>query len=61
MLITFIPGGFEGFFERGKDLGSPMTDAAAWQQINEQWDVQVVGPPLEGEGPAPRVLKGDTP
>ncbi len=53
LLITFVPGGFEGFFEQGKDIGSPMTDAAAWQQINERWDVQVVGPPLEGEGVAP--------
>ena len=53
LLITFIPGGFEGFFDAGKDLGSPMTDAAAWQEINEQWDIQVVGPPLEGESVAP--------
>jgi quercetin dioxygenase-like cupin family protein len=53
LLITFIPGGFEGFFDQAKDLGSPMTDAAAWQQINERWDVQVVGPPLEEEDTAP--------
>lgn len=52
LLITFIPGGFEGFFDAGKDLSSPMTDAAAWQHINQRWDVQVVGPPLEGEGTA---------
>lgn len=52
LLITFVPGGFEGFFDQGRDLGSPMTDAAAWRQINEQWDVQVVGPPLEDEDTA---------
>lgn len=51
LLITFIPGGFEGFFDAGKNLGSPTTDAAAWHQINERWDVQVVGPPLEGTDP----------
>jgi hypothetical protein len=49
LLITFISDGFAGFFDQGKELGSPMTDAAAWQQINERWDVQVVGPPLERE------------
>lgn len=53
LLITFVPGGFEGFFDAGRHLGSPMTDAAAWQHINEQWDIQVVGPPLEGEGAPP--------
>jgi hypothetical protein len=54
LLITFIPGGFEGFFDLGKALGSPMTEAAGWQRINEQWDVHVVGPPLEVEGTAPK-------
>jgi hypothetical protein len=49
LLITFVPGGFEGFFDAGKDLGSPLTDAAVWQEINQRWDIQVVGPPLQDE------------
>jgi hypothetical protein len=44
----------EKFFAGRQGSGSPMTEAAAWQRINEQWDVHVVGPPLEVEGTAPK-------
>lgn len=46
MLIMVLPAGFEGFFDAARDLVSPATDAARWQQINETWDQHVVGPPL---------------
>ena len=47
LLISVLPGGFEGFFDDARELRAPMSDGAQWQQLNERWDTYVVGPPLE--------------
>lgn len=47
LLIMVVPGGFEGFFDESRDIETPMSNAAPWQQIYDRWDTHVVGPPLE--------------
>ncbi len=47
LLIMVVPGGFEGFFDESRDIGSPMSNAEQWRRINERWDTWIVGPPLD--------------
>lgn len=51
ILITVLPGGFEGFFDATTGLDSPATNTERWRQINETWDQHVVGPPLGSRRP----------
>lgn len=46
ILTMVLPGGFEGFFDAVRELETPPTDTARWQEINDTWDQHVVGPPL---------------
>ncbi len=44
MLVSSLPGGFEGYFDEMLARGS---ETGAWDAVNRAWDVEVVGSPMD--------------
>ncbi|HEX6506811.1 MAG TPA: cupin domain-containing protein [Chloroflexota bacterium] len=45
-LTMILPGGFEGYFDAMQSLPPRSVDRRPWHELAQQWDVEVVGPPL---------------
>jgi mannose-6-phosphate isomerase-like protein (cupin superfamily) len=52
-LTIMLPGGFEGYYDAMQTLPPASVDRRPWRELREQWDIEVVGPPLTSPEPVP--------
>jgi hypothetical protein len=52
MILTYVPGGMQSFFEETAPLmHAAQPDLAAIEKINAQHNTHIVGPPLPSPSP----------
>ena len=52
MILTYVPGGMQSFFEEASPLMHAATpDPAELERVNERHDTRIVGPPLSPSSP----------